>query len=174
MSSSEEWAWARRERRRAIYLERIASTTRSFLTRYQRVIADMRAEGLDRFVAEDFNQAVSWLNEAESNLDSDAERAQELSRSIGSILQGLPRFARNLREQEERKARNDEMTRFAVQERARVIKEKAKSEFVSRLHDVAGEIISDPIAHDLVYEQLKRVIDSVSRSASDPSASMES
>lgn len=174
MSSSEEWAWARRKRRRAIYLERIASTTRSFLTRYQQVIADMRAEGLDRFVAEDFNQAVSWLNEAESNLDSDAERAQELSRSIGSILQGLPRFARNLREQEERKARNDEMTRYAVQERARVIKEKAKSEFVSRLHDVAGEIISDPIAHDLVYEQLKRVIDAVSRSASDPSASMES
>lgn len=174
MSSSEEWAWARRERRRAIYLERITSTTRSFLARYQQVIADMRAEGLERFVMEGFNQAVSWLNEAESSLDSDAERAQELSRSVGSILHGLPRFARNLREQEERKARNDEMARHAAQERARVIKERAKSEFVSRLQDIAGEIIDDPVAHDLVHDQLQRVIESASRTAADPSVSVES
>ena len=168
MSSSEEWNFSWQNRRREIYLERVADTTRSFLDRYQQLISDMSFEGLDGYVRDDFEQARSMIAEAYANLDDDPEHARELSRSIGSIVKGLPSYARNLKRQDETRRRNEEMARHAAEERARVIKEREKAELVSRLHLIASEIISDPVANDLAYDRLQTIAAEISQAALDP------
>lgn len=174
MSSSEEWAWERAARRREIYLERVADTTRSFLDRYQQVISDMRAEGLDEYVSEEFARARNLLEEAYECLGSDAERARELSRSVGSLVGGLPRYARDLKREEETRRRNEEMARHAAEERARVIKEREKADLISRLQIIAGEIISDPVANDLAYSRIQNAIGETERAAADASITAQS
>ncbi len=174
MSSSEEWNWDWQDRRREIYLERVADTTRSFLDRYQQLISDMSFEGIDGYVRDDFEQAQSMIAEAYADLDDDPEHARELSRSIGPIVNGLPSYARSLKRQEETRRRNEEMARHAAEERARVIKEREKAELVSRLHMIAGEIISDPVANDLAYDRLQTIAAEISQAASDPDTDAKS
>jgi hypothetical protein len=82
------------EQRRQAYLSRIRSTTAQFIERYDAILADVRSQGLDRYVAAEFGQLSSTLHRLRSLLGSDPERARDESRAIATDVHALPRMAR--------------------------------------------------------------------------------
>ena len=100
MSASQEWYYEREKRRREIRQRRIAESTRPFLERYRRQLADLRAQGLWEYVGEQAVAAEALVVEAEGAIDADADRARELFYRAGDLLRGLLTAARRFREEE--------------------------------------------------------------------------
>ena len=100
MSASQEWYYEREQRRREIRQRRIAESTRPFLERYRRQLADLRTQGLWAYVRRQAEEAESLVDEAERIIGSDADRARELSYRAGDLLRGLLAAARTFRDEE--------------------------------------------------------------------------
>jgi len=137
MSRIADRTWGiERERRHQAYLSRIRSTTSEFVERYETILAEVRRQGLDRYVANEFRSLESALQRLRSLLHSDPERARDESRNIASDVHALPRVAR-------------EAQRHAVElERER--QRRAGVELQSVLDSVFGEI-GDPVEREFAY-----------------------
>jgi len=83
-----------RERRHEAYLSRVRSTTSEFVERYEAILADMRSQGLERYVPEEFRTLEAALRRLRALLSSDPERARDESRNMASDVHALPRMAR--------------------------------------------------------------------------------
>lgn len=88
---------AETERRHAEWAARSASITRQHLDRYQAILDDIRNQGLDAYVSDDFETAEGMIARARALSASDPARAKALSQSIGPIVGPLPRAARQQR-----------------------------------------------------------------------------
>ena len=100
MSASEEWYYEREARRREIRQRHIAESTRPFLARHRRQLAALREQGLWTYVGEQAAEAEALVDEAESLIGADAERAQELSYRASDLLRGLLSAAKAFRDEE--------------------------------------------------------------------------
>ncbi len=100
MSTSQEWRYDRKERRREIWQRHIAERMRQSLTRHRRQLAALREQGLWTYVSEQASAAEALVGEAESVIDADAERAQELSYRAEDLLRGLVSAAKAFRAEE--------------------------------------------------------------------------
>ena len=100
-----------RERRHQMYLSQVATTTRSFLNRYQSLLDDMDEQNISQYVQTEYSEARDLLGTAFYNIDSNPEYSRDLSRQIGAIVGGLPRLARSLRDNAQIQARIEERQR---------------------------------------------------------------
>lgn len=94
MSSSAEVYMERARRRREVYEARIRTNVETHLARYETVLADLRQQGLDTVVAEEFTHAETCLAQSRAALSDNVEQAQAFSFEIGALLRGLPSYAR--------------------------------------------------------------------------------
>ena len=175
MSRSVDLDWEiRQEQRRRIYLQQVAATTTSFLERYQNTLDDIQDQDLVQYVEEDYNQASELLKEAFDLLDSDPEAARNLSRQVGSIVGGLPRLARSIRETAQIQARLQarEKARKEREEynQKRIAEMNNRSHFLSTMDESIDQSLKDPVAFDFAYDdikQLKQKYENLARQNSD-------
>jgi hypothetical protein len=88
----------RMRREREIAEERVKKTTEQYVERYENILDDLRTQGLQEYVIEDFRQIKSELNELKVILNQDAFQAREISLQIGYRIHALPRIARQARD----------------------------------------------------------------------------
>lgn len=106
MSRSAEYTYElEREKRQAIYEERVRATTERFLNRYTEQYEQMLSRGLNSYIPEEFEQLRKDLKQIRSLLVSDPTAARDVSFKVGEYiysLRGLAESARSEFEREER------------------------------------------------------------------------
>lgn len=133
-----------RERRREAYLNRIRSTTSEFVERYEATLADVRSQGLERYVPGEFRTLDSAVRRLRVLLSSDPERARDESRNLGSEVHALPHMAR-------------EAQRHAIElERER--QRQLGVELQALLDAIFGDI-DDPVEREFAYVEASALRD---------------
>lgn len=164
--------------RRAEHARRVARRTEEFLMRYREILEDMRAQGLDRYVPEQFRRAEEMADEVEWLLDSGQPfAARELNMELGQLVGPLPRAARRLRR--ERRERQVAAGRRHVREAGQRVRKQRLQATAGLSYrpvpqgapQVAEEIrlqiadamaaLADPIERDFAVEQLRELMDQV-------------
>lgn len=86
-----------RLRRQDIFEQRVKETTRSYLERYRRVVADVRAQGLAEYVENEMSAIDSELSSLSVEIESNPVSARDRSISLGNKVHALPRLARRIK-----------------------------------------------------------------------------
>ena len=177
-----------RRRRQEANESRVREATRPFLERYQDTLEQIRNEGLDEFVRDEFDQIERLLQEAWNLLDDEPFEARNASREVGNLIRGLGRRARDarngdrIRQREEfharraaeRAARQEEVERLHEEQvqkldADRVLREEeiqavraARAEraaFVARMSEKIKSALTDPVAYDLARDRAEALAD---------------
>lgn len=177
-----------RRRRQEASENRVREATRPFLERYQDTLDQIRNEGLDEFVHDEFSQIERLLREAWDLLDGEPFEARNASRQVGNLIRGIGRRAREarngdrIRQREEfqarraaeRAARQEELERIreereqaAEADRARREEEiqatraarAARTAFVARMSETIRSTLRDPVAYDLARDRAEALAD---------------
>ena len=177
-----------RRRRQEANESRVREATRPFLERYQDTLDQIRNEGLDEFVHDEFGQIERLLQEAWDLLDDEPFEARNASREVGNLIRGLGRRARDarngdrMRQREEyharraaeRAARQEEIERLR-EERAQEMEADrerraeeieaaraarvARAVFVARMSETIKSALRDPVAYDLARDRAEALAD---------------
>lgn len=129
MSAYHERQWAlqrEREIRAEAHRRRmneISNTTEVHLRRYEQILDDLQAEGLDELMQTEFNYARSEIHRIRN---MDAWEGREVSRVLGNFMYGLPRQAREAYRihQEHQRLLQEEQQREVERQVARLQAEK--------------------------------------------------
>jgi hypothetical protein len=87
-----------RQRRQELFEQRVRETTRTYLERYERVVADVRAQGLAEFVKDELSSIERELSSLSAQVVSDPAAARDRSVSLGNRVHALPRLARGMKQ----------------------------------------------------------------------------
>lgn len=177
-----------RRRRQEANENRVREATRPFLERYQATLDQIRSEGLDEFVRDEFDQIERLLREAKSLLDYEPFEARNASREVGNLIRGLGRRARDarngdrIRQREEfharrvaeRAARQEEVERLHEErvQKMDAYRERREEEiqavraaraeravFIARMSDAIKSALRDPVAYDLARDRAEALAD---------------
>ncbi len=177
-----------RRRRQAANEDRVRETTRPFLERYQSTLDQIRNERLDEFVRDEFDQIERLLGDAWHLLNDDPFAARDASREIGNLIRGIGRRARdarngdrvrqreefNARRAAERAARQEELERIREEreremDAAREHREAeiqaaraaraARTAFVARMSETIKNTLRDPVSYDLARDRAEALAD---------------
>ena len=92
---------ARREANRVAYFARITSNVQRFQEQYEKILNDIRQQGLESFIQEDFRSMYEKVRQLNQLLAlDDVEAARDLSFEIGQSIHGLIPRARRARHQQ--------------------------------------------------------------------------
>lgn len=106
MSRSYEYSYQlEAERRRQIYLNRIAATTEEFYRRYEQQYREMLSHGLSAYIPSEMSRLESDLARIRDLLVSDPESARDISFEIGSYIRTMLSLATEAREEFDRSER---------------------------------------------------------------------
>lgn len=136
-----------REAERRIRLARIRETTERFYHEYRERMAQLRQEGLDRYVSEEIARMEEQLDRLSAALVEAPEEAQRISFQIGREIGALSQLAHNAHREFE--ARERQRQRHLAEMRRR-----ATSELERFLEGLMDEI-TDPIEQDFAFEQIE-------------------
>ena len=177
-----------RRRRQEANENRVREATRPFLERYQDTLEQIRNDGLDEFVRDEFDQIERLLQEAWDLLDDEPFEARNASREVGTLIRGLGRRARDarngdrIRQQEEaqarhaaeRAARQEEIERLREERELEVEADRARRDeeiqavraaraarvaFVARMSEAIKHAFRDPVAYDLARDRAEALAD---------------
>ena len=138
MSSSYEYSYQlEAERRRQIYLNRIAATTEEFYHRYEQQYREMLSHGLLAYIPSEMSRLESDLARIRDLLVSDPESARDISFDIGSYIRTMSSLASAAREEFER----SERMRVAA---LRAEREQQQSELMNEYFKIL-QTITNPI-----------------------------
>ena len=157
MSRADEYRYQiERERKQELNRQRVRDTTRPFLERYRRVLNDVRGQGLEGVVAEEFRELSIQLDNMEALLDADPFIVRERSRALGGRFHALPRFARQQqRSHQEAERAAAEAFRKAQQEEA-----ERKNQLKAELETAWREGLtgwSTPVALNAAFGELQEL-----------------
>ena len=94
MSSSYEYSYQlEAERRRQIYLNRIAATTEGFYRRYEQQYREMLSHGLSAYIPSEMSRLESDLARIRELLVSDPESARDISLEVGAYIRTMSSLA---------------------------------------------------------------------------------
>lgn len=88
-------------REREIAVRQVRQTTQEYADRYEAILSDVLAQGLEEFVQSDYIRLRNQLNNLQRDLHNDPFRSREISISIGQAIHALPRNARSIRKEVE-------------------------------------------------------------------------
>lgn len=117
MSRIEEMRYAlERQRRQQMFEQRVRETTSRYLDRYRSILNDMEAQDIASFVPHEFTELTSAVDQAFRMLSGDPAGARDLSISLGSRVNALPRVARAaMRAAHEARVEADRQQRAALE-----------------------------------------------------------
>lgn len=138
MSSSYEYSYQlEAERRRQIYLNRIAATTEEFYRRYEQQYGEMLSHGLSAYIPSEMSRLESDLARIRDLLVSDPESARDISFDVGSYIRSMSSLASAAREEFDR----SERMRVAA---LRAEREQQQSELMNEYFKIL-QTITNPI-----------------------------
>ena len=138
MSRSYEYSYQlEAERRRQIYLNRIAATTEEFYRRYEQQYKEMLSHGLSAYIPSEMSRLESDLARIRDLLVSDPESARDISFEIGSYIRSMSSLATEAREEFDR----SERMRVAT---LRAEREQQQSELMNEYFKIL-QTITNPI-----------------------------
>lgn len=165
MSAGYEYEYElERNRRREIYLSRIESKTREHLSRYQDILNSIQTQGLNQYVEHDYNNYKNKLDTAFRSLNSDPEKARDISQSIGKLIGALPKRAKERRrvynEQEKQNRVRDQQQ--AHQRQEQVKKLKKQQENLNKLRNTIQGFVDkyEKILENITSQDLEQYITS--------------
>ncbi len=140
-------------RRQQLFDQRVRETTRTYMARYERVVADVRAQNLAEYVESELSFIERELSALSSLLDSDPASARDRSVALGNRVHALPRLARGMRQAaiDARKAA-EEAEREA--ERLRIEKLAKARDEIEKLWQAELSAWQDGFARQLAYKEL--------------------
>ncbi len=139
----------RAEVRRREYLARVSDTTSHYHARFVDLIADLAQQGLDQYLPGEFSRVRSQLAQLGTLLQTDPERARELSMALGAEVSRLPAMARSA----QREFQGRERQR---REELAAMRRQASTEMAQFLQSLIAEI-TDPIEQDFAFDALRSV-----------------
>ena len=120
---------ARREANRAAYFARISSNVQRFREQYGKILNEIRQQGLDSFIQEDFRSICEKVQQLDQLLAlEDVEAARDLSFEIGQFIHGLIPRARRERQQQGLNGR-----RAGTGQQDSEIKRQARQDFIEQM-----------------------------------------
>ena len=138
MSRSYEYSYQlEAERRRQIYLNRIAATTEEFYRRYEQQYREMLSHGLSAYIPSEMSRLESDLARIRDLLVYDPESARDISFEIGSYIRTMLSLATEAREEFDR----SERMRVAT---LRAEREQQQSELMNEYFKIL-QTITNPI-----------------------------
>lgn len=149
MSAIHEYRYRQRNRHQE-NLNRIQSKTREFYDRYQQVMQDMRNQGLDQVVPEEYRQLTQELNRLNSLLSSNPVEAREMSTSLGDEVYGLRRLANKARGHVERQQCQDHQEERQLKEE-KIQREETQAD---QLWQQLRAEFTDPVVRDFAFDGL--------------------
>ncbi len=163
MSASHEYDYELDQQiRRDIYLSRVESKTREHLNRYQNILNDVQNQGLNQYVDYDYNNYRNQLNTAFQCLNSDPERARNISQSIGKLIGSLPKRAKERRwvyneQEKQRRIQNEQQER---QRQQQIQKIQRQEENLNKLKKTIQEFIVkyENILNNIKFQKLDQYI----------------
>ncbi|MHB9335891.1 hypothetical protein ACWYBU_08010 [Fusobacterium polymorphum] len=162
MSSSYEYSYQlEAERRRQIYLNRIATTTEEFYRRYEQKYKEMLSRGLAAYIPSEMSRLESDLARIRELLVSDPENARDISFEVGSYIRTMSSLATEAREEFDR----SERMRVAA---LRAEREQQQSELMNEYFKVLQTIKNPIVVNYSIPEmqQLRKDIESGKLSSS--------
>lgn len=119
---------ARREANRIAYFSRITENVLRFRAQYTNILDDLRRQGLDVYVKQEYDSIVQRLNEIDKLLAAEnVESARDLSMEIGQSIHGLFSLARQEKRRVTEHLRDDEL------QRKEEIQKQARQDFIEQL-----------------------------------------
>ena len=162
MSSSYEYSYQlEAERRRQIYLNRIATTTEEFYRRYEQQYREMLSHGLAAYIPSEMSRLESDLARIRELLVSDPESARDISFEVGAYIRTMSSLATEAREEFDR----SERMRVAT---LRAEREQQQSELMNEYFKVLQTIKNPIVVNYSIPEmqQLRKDIESGKLSSS--------
>ena len=162
MSSSYEYSYQlEAERRRQIYLNRIAATTEGFYHRYEQQYREMLSHGLSAYIPSEMSRLESDLARIRELLVSDPESARDISLEVGAYIRTMSSLATEAREEFDR----SERMRVAT---LRAEREQQQSELMNEYFKVLQTIKNPIVVNYSIPEmqQLRKDIESGKLSSS--------
>ena len=162
MSRSYEYSYQlEAERRRQIYLNRIAATTEEFYRRYEQKYKEMLSRGLAAYIPSEMSRLESDLARIRELLVSDPENARDISFEVGSYIRTMSSLATEAREEFDR----SERMRVAA---LRAEREQQQSELMNEYFKVLQTIKNPIVVNYSIPEmqQLRKDIESGKLSSS--------
>ena len=162
MSSSYEYSYQlEAERRRQIYLNRIAATTEGFYRRYEQQYREMLSHGLSAYIPSEMSRLESDLARIRELLVSDPESARDISLEVGAYIRTMSSLATEAREEFDR----SERMRVAT---LRAEREQQQSELMNEYFKVLQTIKNPIVVNYSIPEmqQLRKDIESGKLSSS--------
>lgn len=156
MSSSYEYSYTlEAERRRQIYLNRIASRTEQFYNCYTQQYREMKNRGLDAYIPSEMNRLESDLYRIRNLLTSNPEAARDISVEVGSYIRSMCSLASSAREQFERAER---MRVENLREKKEQQQTKLMNEYFVILKEITNPIVVNYSISEM--QQIRRDIES--------------
>ena len=144
--------------RRRVHEERVRAKTEQFLRKYESILADLQAQGLDRYVAGEIAEAEQRLAAVRRLLPHDPFGARALNMEIGPFVGGLPGIARRRRAQE-RAARRAETSATRRPKRSRPESGPSRESEQHEPLQAGAPIESAADTQDQLRERLREALD---------------
>ncbi|MFJ5452435.1 hypothetical protein ACIPT4_05210 [Pectobacterium jejuense] len=146
-----------RQRRQALFNQRVSETTQVYLDRYRNILNDVQNQGISQYVQEEFSALQSELETLTWLVNSDPAAARDRSIALGQQIHALPRHARAMRQavvEAERVAERvaEEAAREAI--RQRIEQETKAREEVENVWQKELTNWGDPLARQLAFSAL--------------------
>lgn len=139
-----------RRRRQELFEQRVRETTRTYLERYEGVVADVRAQGLAEYVKDELSSIERELSSLSAQVGSDPASARDRSISLGNRVYALPRLARGMQQAAIAAQRAAEEAE-RVAERLKLAK---ASEEIEKLWQSELSAWTDSFARQLAFKEL--------------------
>lgn len=145
-----------RRRRQELFEQRVRETTRTYLERYERVVSDVRAQGLAEYVEDELSSIERELASLTRQVESDPVSARDGSVALGNRVHALPRLARGMKQATLAAQRAAEKAEREA-ERLRIEKLAKASEEIERLWQTELSGWADGFARQLAFKELADV-----------------
>jgi len=145
-----------RRRRQEMFEQRVRETTRTYLERYEGVLADVRAQGLAEYVEDEISMIERELESLTRQVESDPVSARDGSVALGNRVHSLPRLARGMKQAAIAAQRAAEEAEREA-ERLRIEKLAKASEEIERVWQMELSGWTDGFARQLAYKALAEV-----------------
>lgn len=142
-----------RRRRQELFEERVRETTRTYLERYERVVADVRVQELAEYVEDELSSIERELSSLSREIESDPVSARDHSISLGNRVHALPRLARGMRQAAIAAQRAAEEAEREA-ERLRLEKLTKATEEIEKLWQSELSAWKDGFARQLAFKEL--------------------
>jgi len=141
------------KRKQKIAEKRVRQTTEEYYARYQTIMNDLKAEGLDELIADEYTRLENRLTDLNNLLSDDPFAARDISRDIGQAIHALPKTARKIR----RTMRENEQHQEKEQEKIEINQKHQQKTALQQTWQAEMHQWQDKLSRNLALSELSQL-----------------